>query len=244
MTEEVKQWWEATATYFQEEADIDPGVDWTFSHRRDLDLLDDVEGIDALEMGCGGGQMTVGLAERGANVTGIDLSEEQLAHARELVEERGVDVELRQGDVTDLPFEDEAFDLAYNAFVFQWVEEIATAFEEADRVLRPGGRFVFTTPHPFDNVVEPETHEVAESYFETGRHVVVDESLDPNLVTYRNTVSDYHNALVDAGFEIERMLEPGTSDPEDYEAGPWGEHPTELLAKVPETLGFVARKPE
>jgi hypothetical protein len=63
-------------------------------------------------------------------------------------------------------------------------------------------------------------------------------------VTHRNTVSDYVNGLVGAGFEIERMHEPGSSNPGDYEPGPWGEHPPELTSKVPDVLGFEARKPE
>lgn len=244
MTEEVRQWWEATADDFQAEAGIDPGVDWVFLYDADLELLGDVEGEDVLELGCGGGQCTVAMAERGANVTGIDLSAAQLEYARELVAERGVDVELVQGDVTDLSgFADASFDVAFNAFVFQWVEDVAACFEETYRVLGPGGRFAFTTPHPYDEVVDPETHRVEDSYFETGRHVVVDESRDADLVTYHSTVSDYHNALLDAGFRIERMLEPGSPDPEDYDPGPWGEHPPELASKVPDVLGFVARKP-
>jgi SAM-dependent methyltransferase len=245
MTEEVREWWEATADDFQAEAGIDPGVGWVFNYDADLELLGDVEGEDVLELGCGGGQCTVAMAERGANVTGMDLSAAQLEHARELVAERGADVELVRGDVTDLSaFADGSFDVAFNAFVFQWVDDLAGCFEETHRVLRPGGRLAFTTPHPFDHVVDPETHRVEESYFETGRNVVVDESREANLVTYHDTVADYHDALVDAGFRTERLLEPGSSDPADYEAGPWGEHPPELASKVPDVLGFVARKPE
>lgn len=245
MTQEVRQWWEATAEDFQDEAGIDPGVDWVFLYDENLELLGDVEGQRLLELGCGGGQCTVGMAERGANVTGIDLSEAQLDHARELAAERDVDVDLIQGDVTDLSaFEDGAFDAAFNAYVFQWVEDLAACFEETYRVLRPGGRFAFTTPHPFDKLFDPETHRVEESYFETGRHVVVDESREANLVTHRNTVSDYVNGLIHAGFEIEAMHEPGSSDPQDYEPGPWGEHPPELTSKVPDVLGFEAKKPE
>lgn len=245
MTEEVKRWWEATANEFQNAIDLDAGVDWTMYYREDLELLGDVAGADVLELGCGGGQCAVALAERGANLTGIDLSVAQLAHARDLVAEHGVDVDLVQGDVTDLgAFEDEAFDVAFNAYVFQWVEDLAACFEETYRVLRPGGRFVFTTPHPFERIVDSDTHRVEGSYFDTGRHVVVDERRDANLVTYRSTVSDYYNGLVGAGFDVERMLEPGSSDPETYEPGPWGEHPPELTSTVPDVLGFVSRKPD
>lgn len=244
VTEEVRRWWEETAADFQREADVEPGIHWSGNYHGDVRLLDDVEGADVLELGCGGGQMSVGLAERGANVTGIDLSTEQLGFARDLIADRGVEVDLVQGDVTDLGmFEDGCFDVACNAFVFQWVDDVEGCVREAFRVLRPGGRFAFATPHPFDAIVDPETHAVEESYFDTGRHVVVDESREANLVTYRNTVSDYLNALVAAGFDVERTIEPGSSDPDDYDPGPWGEHPRDLQSKVPRVLGVLARKP-
>lgn len=116
MTEEVRRWWEATADYFQAEVDLDAGVDWTGYLTEDVDLLEDVRGVDALELGCGGGQCAVGLAQRGADVTGLDLSTAQLAHARGLADEHGVDVDFVEGDVTDLSmFADESFDLAFNA---------------------------------------------------------------------------------------------------------------------------------
>jgi hypothetical protein len=55
---------------------------------------------------------------------------------------------------------------------------------------------------------------------------------------------DVHDALVDAGFRVERIREPGSPDPDDYEEGPWGEVRPELLAKLPSTLIFEARVPE
>ena len=97
-------------------------------------------------------------------------------------------------------------------------------------------------PHPFYKVADPETHTVEESYFDTGRHVIVDESKDANLVTYRHTISEIYNALYMAGFDVERILEPGSSDPDDYEMGRWGEYTPELMSKLPSTLIFEARK--
>jgi len=247
MTEAVREWWEATAEYFQDETDIDVGVHWGCLGP-DVDdeaMIGDVSGADVVEPGCGGGQLTVALASRGATVTGADLSIEQLAHAGALAAEHDVSdaIEFVQGDVTDLPLADESFDVACNAFVFQWVNDIEAAFAEVLRVLRPGGRFAFSTPHPYYRLLDPETGTVDESYFDTGRQVRDSEDGLPELVTYRNTVSDYHAALRDAGFEIERMLEPGSPDPDDYEAGPWGERKPELLATVPSVLAVAARKP-
>lgn len=239
MTEEVEDWWDATADAFQEAIDLDVGVNWTGFGHGDLELLTDVEDEDVLELGCGGGQCTVALAKRGADVTGIDLSEEQLAHARALADEHGVDIDVRKGSVTDLEgFDDGCFDVAFNAWVFQWVEDLAACFEETHRVLRPGGRFVFSMPHPVYEVTEGSSHEVTESYFETGRLEITHDGMDVDQVLFRHTVSDVVNALVDAGFVVDRMLEPGTSDPDDYEPGPWGEYTPELMSKLPSVLVF------
>lgn len=201
MTKEVKDWWEATAQYFQEDLDLDVGVNWLGFGYGELDLLGDVTRTEILELGCGGGQCTVALAQRGGNVTGLDLSEQQLAHARRLARQHDVDVEFVQGDVTDLGmFDDGRFDIAFNCFVFQWVGDLAACFEETNRILRPGGRFVFSMPHPVYKLVDPESHTVTESYFDTGRYEIPHEGMDVNQVMFRHTVSDIYNALVGAGF--------------------------------------------
>ena len=244
MTEEVREWWELTARWFQDDIDLDVGVNWTgVSADTDLELLGDVEGADVLELGCGGGQCSVALADRGATVTGVDLSQEQLAYARELATDHGADVAFLGGDVTDLGLVDDSFDIVFNAYVFQWVDDLGACFRETARVLRPGGRFVFAMPHPVYGLADPESHRVEESYFDTGRQVESVEDVETDMVTFRHRVSDVYNALVEAGFRVERMREPGSSDPDDYEEGPWGENRPELLAKLPKTLIFECRIP-
>jgi len=164
-----------------------------------------------------------------------------LHHARDLFAEHDFDIDVVEGDITNLPFGADEFDLAYNAYVFQWVPDFRAAVTEAHRVLRPGGRFVFSMPHPFFDLADPDTGEIVESYFDTGRQVVEDGREEyPDLVTYRWKVSDVYNALVAAGFDVERLLEPGTSDPDDYEPGPWGNSPPELQAKLPGVLVVAA----
>jgi len=246
MTEEVRDWWEAIAEYFQDEIDMDVGINWTGQWAPDVDLFTDAEldGAQVLELGCGGGQCTVAIAQRGATVTGIDLSAAQLAHARELAAEHGVGVEFLRADVTDLGmFADESFDVAFNAWVFQWVGDLAACFTETCRVLRPGGRFVFSMPHPYYDLLDPDSGAVADSYFDTGRQVISHDGMEVDHVTYRHSVSDVHNALRAAGFEIDRLLEPGTDDPDAYGSGPWGEHVPALLSKIPSVLIVDARKP-
>lgn len=243
MTREVKQWWEATAEHFQNESNVEVGLHWAWPDDFGLQLLEDFEDRDVLELGCGGGQLGIELATRGANVTGVDISEEQLAHARELAAEHGVEVTFCQADITDLGmFDDEQFDVACNAWVFQWVGDLAGVFEESHRLLRPDGRLAFSMPHPFYQIADPDSHEITDSYFDTGRYAIEHEEMDVDQVMYRHTVSGVYNSLVDAGFTVEQLHEPGTDDPDAYAEGPWGERTPELMSKLPNVLVVEARK--
>lgn len=237
MTREIKERWELTSTEFQERADVSVQINWGWDDVCDDALLGDVDGQAVLELGCGGGQDTVALAERGATVTGIDLTRQQLHHASDLFDDHGLEIDVVEGDITDLPFVAGQFDLAFNTWVFQWVPDIEGCFFEAHRVLRPGGRLVFSMPHPYFELADPDSREVVESYFDTGRQVTVDGREEyPDMVTYRRKVSDVYNALRETGFEVEQMLEPGSADPDDYEPGPWGDTPPELRATLPRIL--------
>jgi SAM-dependent methyltransferase len=104
-----------------------------------LGILGDVESRDVLELGCGAAQWTVALRERRARAVGVDLSGQQLRHARSLAESQGIGVTLVQGDAERLPFTSQSFDIVFcdhGAIVFASPERVV---EEASRVLRPGG---------------------------------------------------------------------------------------------------------
>lgn len=147
---------------------------------RELQVLGDVAGLDVLELGCGGAQWSICLARRGARVTGLDVSGQQLAFAREQVREAGVEVRLvhASADATGLP--DAAFDLVFAdhgapGFVdpARWVPEVA-------RLLRPGGRLVFNSTTPwlhgcFDPAANAVGERLVSPYF--GMHRFEDEGL-------------------------------------------------------------------
>jgi len=238
MHEDVKEWWEATAVYFQDEYDHPIAIDYGVGAGResDLDLLGDLDGADVVELGCGGAQCGIAMAKHGANVVGVDLSSEQLSHARKLCAEHEVDLELVQGDVTDVSMlAADGFDVVFSANAYQWVSDLDAAFGEARRLLRDDGIFVLSLPHPVYQQVDPETHEVAGSYFATGRRAEDVQEMDIDMVTYHHTVADIHGALRDAGFHVDQLLEPGSSDPDDYDRDLW-EFDPELMAKLPPTL--------
>jgi SAM-dependent methyltransferase len=206
------------------------------------DLLPSVEGTDVVELGCGGGQASVGIAAEGADtVVGVDFSAAQLDHARALRDLYGVDVRFVAGDVTALPLADDSFDVAFSGWVFQMVERLDECLTEARRVLRDGGVLVFDVPHPFYELFDPETATLERSYHaDARREITIDESYDAEMVVFDRTVGELHAALVDAGFDVGRVLEPGSDDPDDYDDEPLDSQRPELMAMVPRTLRFWA----
>ena len=112
-----------------------------------LEFLDPVEGKRVLDAGCGDGAYSLAATERGALVTGVDLSEELLAAARARSAARGVAVDWRQGDVMALPFPDSSFDLAMAITLLCLVPDPRRAVRELSRVLVPGGRLVVGELH-------------------------------------------------------------------------------------------------
>lgn len=206
------------------------------------DGLPEISDIDFIELGCGGGQGTVGAAQDGVQTAvGVDFSTRQLDHARRLRNLYGVDAEFVAGDVTSVPVADDSFDLAHSGFVYFMVADIDAAFREADRVLRPGGYLCFDVPHPVHELFDPETIAFERSYHDTGpRRDKHDQVLHEDIIVIDRTVSDLHNALVDAGFTVAEMWEwPRSDDPSDYDEDDRSSSPA-LKAKVPRTLGFRA----
>lgn len=91
-----------------------------------------------LDLGCGSGLLCRLAADRGARVAGIDICPELLAIARE----RTPGADLREGDISELPFPDAGFDVLTAANSVQFAPDPARALSEAARVLRPGGVLV------------------------------------------------------------------------------------------------------
>jgi ubiquinone/menaquinone biosynthesis C-methylase UbiE len=77
-----------------------------------------------------------------ASLTGVDLSPEMLAIARRRAEERGLPVDLREGDAEALPVEDAAYDTVVSALSMCSIPDPAAAIAEMKRALVPGGRLL------------------------------------------------------------------------------------------------------
>ncbi len=110
--------------------------------------LDPQPGESCVDLGCGRGVVTLGLAERvlpQGNVVGLDLSGGMLAHARELVSARGFDVDLRLGDAAEPPLPPGASDVVASSLVLFFLRDPAAALARWVDLLAPGGRIGIAT---------------------------------------------------------------------------------------------------
>jgi SAM-dependent methyltransferase len=172
-------------------------------------LPDDPAGLDPVELGCGTGYVSAWLARRGARPVGIDNSAGQLATARALQEEFGIDFPLVHGNAEATPFHDESFDFAiseYGASIwcdpFKWIPEAA-------RILRPGGRLVFLVNTPLAIMCFPEADDapvgewLQRPYF--GMHRM--EWPGDDGVEFHLPHGELIALLRRCGFEIEALVE-------------------------------------
>ena len=108
-------------------------------------------GLRLAELGCGG-TPAVFLAERCAIYTAVDFSSTGLSEAAVALKDTHVPFETIEADITNLPFEDGAFDVVYSAHAIYHIDTVEgqeAAFREAMRVVRPGGRAIFVMANPF-----------------------------------------------------------------------------------------------
>jgi SAM-dependent methyltransferase len=176
--------WDATADAYQErhrEQLGEHGAAWGIWQVPEAEVraLGDVAGRDVVELGCGAAQWAIALAGR-ARVRGIDLSSRQLQHARRAVADAGVAVDLVHGSVTELPFDDAAFDVAFCDHGGLTFADPHRAIPEAARVLRPGGRLAFCGLTPLIELCWPAeadvpSAELQRDYWTLGREAYEDQ---------------------------------------------------------------------
>lgn len=118
-------------------------------------LPKDMTGMDAIELGCGTAYVSGWMARRGARVTGIDISDKQLATARRLAKEHGADITLIEGDAEKTGLPDASFDFAVSEYGAAIWCDPDIWLREAYRLLRPGGGLAFLGNHPLTIVTSP-----------------------------------------------------------------------------------------
>lgn len=106
-----------------------------------------LEGLSALDVGCGAGLLTEPMARMGAKVTGLDAAPENVAVARAHAESMGLAIDYRQGSLEALADGGARFDIVTCLEVVEHVADLDSFLAALARVVAPGGMLVFSTPN-------------------------------------------------------------------------------------------------
>jgi SAM-dependent methyltransferase len=188
-------------------------------------------------LGTGAGAAAVTLAKAGARVIAVDGSDTQLAHTRRLAEREEVKVELHHGDVADLAFlRADTVDAVLSVYVLGAVADIDRVFRQVHRILRTGGPFVVSIPHPYFRTIDPggDPPTVTRSYFD--RAPIPWRTADESGNDAPHSISELITGLLRANFRIDTLLEPAPT------AGARSRYWTPAMAWLPATLILRARK--
>jgi SAM-dependent methyltransferase len=190
-----------------------------------------VRGARVLDAGCGAGWYSEQLIARGARVTSIDESAEMVRHTRTRLGE-GADV--RVADLTQpLSFAEEAsFDGIVSALVLHYLRDWSMALAEFRRILKPDGWLLFSTHHPAADAAR----------IDPARYLDVEPREDVwkwagTIRFFRRPLCQVVNPLADAGFAIQRLVEPEPGEAfRRAKPAAW-----ERLMRQPEFLLVLAR---
>ena len=183
-----------------------------------LNVIGDIQGKHVCDLACGQGVIARQLAHMGASVVGVDIAEKMLEYARrdEETEPLGI-VYLHDDAQTVSSIADATFDGTICNMSLMDVTDISATFHSVRRILREDGWFVFSITHPcfqtpvstWANAEDGAVCREVRGYFAEGFW----RSDNPQGVrgqvgAYHRMLSTYLNALAEAGFLLERLVEP------------------------------------
>ena len=137
----------------------------------------------------------------------------QLRHSLALDARHGTHVPVLQADATRLPLTDACVDVACSAYgAVPFVTDAAAVHAEVARVLRSGGRWVFSVTHPirwsFPDDPGPAGLVAREAYFDRTPYVEQDGAGRPTYVEHHRTVGDHVREIVASGLHLVDVIEP------------------------------------
>jgi SAM-dependent methyltransferase len=213
----------------------------------DLKLLGDMQHKTVLEIGCGSGHSLLYLAQHGAaEVWGVDLSAKQIEFARALLLENDVSAHLLNAPMETNPGLPESyFDFAISIYSLGWTTDLGKTLALVYSYLKPGGFYLFSWEHPFYSCLDYQSgaYVVKERYRE---HTFVEDNWNEvPIVMHQRKLSTFINTALEAGFQIECLIESevnlALAQESDYAPESWYSVPRATL--VPPTFILKIRKP-
>lgn len=236
-----RAWWDENAAEYVEEhgTDLAGRLIWgpELLDEADAGLLGPVAGKDVLEIGAGTADSSAWLREQGARTVATDLSLGMLQRAS------AADLPRAVCDARVLPFADASFDVVFTAYgALPFVADPARVHTEVARVLRPGGRWVFSVTHPIRWAFPDDAGEggltVRRSYFDRTPYVETDEDGAVSYSEHHRTVGDRVRELAAAGFRLVDLVEPQWPHQVQRTWGSWSPLRGRL---IPGTAIFVSK---
>ncbi len=183
----------------------------------EIDLLGPLAGTDVLHLQCHFGLDSLSLARAGANVTGLDLSGEAVAQARNLASEAGLNACFMEGNAMDHhPELDGRFDTVFTSFgVLGWLPHLSGWAKHIAKYLRPGGRLVLVEFHPMVWMFNNAFQRIEYAYFNTGliaemqkgSYAAPDAGFLLEEHSWNHALSEVLTAVIDAGMQLELFRE-------------------------------------
>lgn len=184
-----------------------------------LSLLPKLEGKRILDLGCGFGEHCKMFVEAGAKcVTGIDISEKMLKAAREENSNPSIEyINMAMEDIGKLSKKEKKYDLVVSSLAFHYVEDFVGVLRNIYALLEEGGELVFSQEHPFNTSHQGGARWTRDEngqkiHLNLANYGVESENETTwfvnNVKKYHRTFSTIINALIDAGFVVERVIEP------------------------------------
>ena len=174
-----------------------------------LDIIGDVSGLKVLDAGCGEGYLARILANRGAQVTGIDISPRliQMAQAKNV---EGTIV-YRVADLSQpLPEYRRHFDVIASHLVLNDVYDYRGFIATLETAVKPGGRCVLSMNNPYSFVIRSHVT----NYFDSGKTFpyrgLSEEGIKVHF--YQRTLEEYMDAFLSTGFQLQRLVDIPTPE--------------------------------
>ncbi|MFC7243159.1 class I SAM-dependent methyltransferase [Catellatospora aurea] len=201
-----------------------------------LRMLGDLNGQRVLDAGCGNGYLSRMLAERHAQVVGVEPGQSLYEFAVERETAAPLGIRYVQADLCALPDLGAPFDAVVASMVLPAIPDWTGAMRACVDALKPGGLFVFTVNHPCFEQLWPSWREHGE--YRTRRYLAEYEIPGPSGVDFHRTIATYLNQLVSLGCQIAEIAEPGLA-PETAADGPDG---IDAYVHLPNFLVVAARR--
>lgn len=217
----ARRWWDANAAeYLSEHASAlgDADLTWGPEGLREADAhllgpLAELREHRVLEVGSGAAQCSRWLRAQGVDAVASDVSGAMLERSREIDARTGVMVPVVQADARELPFASATFDVVFTSYgVLPFVPDAERVHREVARVLKPAGRWVFSTTHPvrwaFPDDPGPAGLTATRAYADTRPYVERAENGEVIYAEHHRTLSEHVRQVVAAGFLVDSVTEP------------------------------------